>query len=116
MSIISVITQFYWQVRLEEEVPARLFEPPPKVDSQILVLERRSEPLFPGMDDKTFFRLVKTGFAQRRKTLLNNLTAGLHLSREQVDVMCGAAGIDPKRRAQTLGLEDWHMLYRAYNP
>ncbi len=116
MSLLSVTAQYYWRVTLDREVPAHLFTPPPKVDSQILVMKRLEEPLFPGVDTKTFFRLVKAGFAQRRKTLLNSLSAGLQLSREEVDVMCGEAGIDPTRRAQTLNLEEWHMLYRAYNP
>ena len=68
------------------------------------------------MDAKIFFRLVKAGFAQRRKTLLNTLSAGLHMSREQVEVMCGEARVDSGLRAQALDLEDWHVLYRAYNP
>ncbi len=115
MSLLSVTTQFYWSVSLDEVVPAALFTPPPKVDSQILVLERHPEPLFPGVDVRVFFRLVKAGFAQRRKTLLNTLGAGLHLDRERTEAMCGEAGIDPMRRAQTLSLEDWHRLYRAYH-
>ena len=115
MSLLSVTAQYYWQVGLDREVPAHLFTPPPKVDSQILTMERLVEPIFPGVDTKTFFRLAKAGFAQRRKTLMNSLGAGLHISREQVDVMCGEAGIDPQRRAQTLSLEEWHMLYRAYH-
>lgn len=115
MSLLSVTAQFFWAVRLDAEVPAELITLPPKVDSQILVLERHPEPLFPGVDEKTFFRLVKAGFAQRRKTLLNTLSAGLHLSREHTETMCGEAGIDPMRRAQTLSLDDWHRLYRAYH-
>lgn len=114
MSILSITAQYYWDVELDREVPARLFTPPPKVDSQVLVMKRLSEPMFPGVDTKVLFRLVKAGFSQRRKTLLNSLSGGLHLSREEVDVMCGEAGIDPGRRAQTLSLEEWHMLYRAY--
>jgi 16S rRNA (adenine1518-N6/adenine1519-N6)-dimethyltransferase len=115
MSLLSVTAQFYWAVSLDEVVPAELFTPPPKVDSQILVLERHPEPLFPGVDEKVFFQLAKAGFAQRRKTLLNTLSAGLHLSREHTEAMCGEAGIDPMRRAQALSMEDWHRLYRAYH-
>jgi 16S rRNA (adenine1518-N6/adenine1519-N6)-dimethyltransferase len=111
MSLLSATAQFYWQVRLGREVPARLFSPPPKVDSQILIMERRREPLFTDVDSVQFFRLVKAGFAQRRKTLLNSLSAGLHLSREEVENICRQAGIDPKRRAQTLSLQEWHELY-----
>lgn len=116
MSLLSATAQFYWAVELGREVPAGLFTPPPKVDSQILILKRHPEPLFPGVDEATFFRLVKAGFAQRRKTLLNTLSAGLGLSRERTEVMCGEANVDPGLRAQALSLDNWHMLYRAYNP
>lgn len=114
MSILSVATQFYWEVNLSREVPAILFTPPPKVDSQILVLKRRSTPLF-DVNAKQFFRLVKAGFAQRRKTLLNNLSTGLQFTRERVQSACQAAGVDPQRRAQTLSLQEWHELHRVFN-
>ena len=111
MSILSVTAQFYWQVSLDRQVPAHLFTPPPQVDSQILVLKNRPAPLFTGIDVKDFFRLVKAGFSQRRKTLLNSLSAGLQLEREAVQTMCDTAGIDTGRRAQTLNLDEWHTLY-----
>lgn len=113
MSILSVTAQFYWQVGLGRQVAARLFTPPPKVDSQILILQRRPTPLFPDIDVKLFFRLVKAGFAQRRKTLLNSLSAGLFLNRDAVQMLCGEAAIDPQRRAQTLSLDEWYSLYKA---
>lgn len=115
MSLLSVTAQFYWQVSLAQEVPARLFTPPPKVDSRILVLERRVPPLFKDINTKDFFRLVKAGFSQRRKTLLNSLSAGLNRSRQDIESICQQASIDSKRRAQTLSLDDWHALYRALN-
>jgi 16S rRNA (adenine1518-N6/adenine1519-N6)-dimethyltransferase len=112
MSLLSVTAQFYWQVSVAMEVSRRLFTPPPKVDSQILVLERRMS-LLPEVDTKDFFRLVKAGFSQRRKTLLNSLGGGLHRSRDEVQAICLAASIDPKRRAQTLSLDEWYALHRA---
>ncbi|HVX47743.1 MAG TPA: 16S rRNA (adenine(1518)-N(6)/adenine(1519)-N(6))-dimethyltransferase RsmA [Candidatus Saccharimonadales bacterium] len=114
MSLLSVTAQFYWEVSLGREVPAELFEPPPKVDSQILVMNRRPQPLF-NVDTKAFFRLAKAGFAQRRKTLLNSLAAGLHLDRTEVQKWLESVGIDPKRRAQTLSLDEWHALYSSMN-
>jgi 16S rRNA (adenine1518-N6/adenine1519-N6)-dimethyltransferase len=113
MSLLSVTAQFYWRVSVALEVPARLFTPPPKVDSQILVLERRTSPQFADVDTKDFFRMVKAGFSQRRKTLLNSLSGGLHRSRDEVQAICSAGSLDPGRRAQTLSLEEWHVLYRA---
>jgi 16S rRNA (adenine1518-N6/adenine1519-N6)-dimethyltransferase len=113
MSLLSVTAQFYWQVSVALEVPARLFTPLPKVDSQILVLERHISPQFTDVDAKDFFRMVKAGFSQRRKTLLNSLSGGLNRSRDEIQAICSAASLDPKRRAQTLSLDDWHALYRA---
>lgn len=111
MSLLSVTAQFYWDVTLDRLVEAELFTPPPKVDSQIVVLRRRAETLFDDIDAKDFFRLVKAGFSQRRKTLLNSLSAGLHLDKPAVIGMCSAAQIDPKRRPQTLSLTEWYNLY-----
>lgn len=111
MSLLSVSVQFYCQTGLGPLVPARLFTPPPKVDSQILMLEYRAAPLFKDIDTKSFFRIVKAGFAQRRKTLLNSLSAGLRLDREQTATLLDAAAIPPTSRAQNLSLDDWHRLY-----
>jgi 16S rRNA (adenine1518-N6/adenine1519-N6)-dimethyltransferase len=115
MSLLSVTAQFYWQVSLGREVPAELFTPPPKVDSQILILERRPQPLFDDVDSKAFFNLVKAGFSQRRKTLLNSLSAGLRLEKSIVKEICDKTKIDPTRRPQTLSLEEWHNLYLVLN-
>lgn len=111
MSLLSVSAQYYWEVSLGREVPARLFTPPPKVDSQILVLQRRSEPIFAGVDDKKFFRIVKAGFSERRKTLGNSLSGGLRISKEETRAVLEKAGIDAGLRAQALSLIDWKKLY-----
>lgn len=115
MSLLSITAQYYWEVDLDIKVPAELFTPPPKIDSQVLILRRRKQPLFDDIDAKDFFRLVKAGFAQRRKTLLNSLSAGLHLDREAVKAMCLSVDIDVARRPQTLSLEEWHNLYLSHN-
>ncbi|HYH74690.1 MAG TPA: 16S rRNA (adenine(1518)-N(6)/adenine(1519)-N(6))-dimethyltransferase RsmA [Candidatus Saccharimonadales bacterium] len=114
MSLLSVSAQYYCNVGLGPLVPARLFTPPPKVDSQILMLSYRQEPLFTDVDTKAFFRLVKAGYSQRRKTLVNSLSAGLQLGREQTTALLDAAGIAPTTRAQALSLEQWHALYLAH--
>lgn len=113
MSILSVSVQFYCEVSLGALVPAHLFTPPPKVDSQVLQLTFREAPLFPDVDTKQFFRIVKAGFSQKRKTLLNSLSAGLHLNREETAELLEKASITPSTRAQNLGLEQWHALYLA---
>jgi 16S rRNA (adenine1518-N6/adenine1519-N6)-dimethyltransferase len=116
MSLLSISVQFYCYVGLGEIVPAYLFTPPPKVDSQILELSYRDEPLFENIRTDIFFKVVKAGFAQRRKTLLNSLSAGLHLTKEQATALLLAADINPNARAQTLDLQDWHRLYRLQEP
>lgn len=113
MSIISVTCGFYWKISLGPVIPARLFTPPPKVDSQVLILERRSGPLFDDVEPAEFFRLVKAGFAQPRKTLLNNLAGGLQVSADEARAICERASIDPQRRAQTLDMDEWHTLYKS---
>ena len=113
MSILSVSAQYYCEVSLGAVVPAKLFTPPPKVDSQVLVLKYREQPLFEGVDTRAFFRLVKAGFSQKRKTLVNSLSGGLAIPKDQVRAMLAAAGIPENTRAQALSLEDWHRLYQV---
>ena len=111
MSLLSVSAQFYWQVSLGIEIPAKMFTPPPKVDSQVLILTRRPEPLFLGIDDKQFFRTVKAGFSARRKTLLNSLSAGLRMDKVEIKNSIQLAGLLTLQRPQELSLSDWHRLY-----
>ncbi|HSX52963.1 MAG TPA: 16S rRNA (adenine(1518)-N(6)/adenine(1519)-N(6))-dimethyltransferase RsmA [Patescibacteria group bacterium] len=112
MSILSASVQLYYHVSLGQLVPARLFTPPPKVDSQVLILTRRQQPLFVDIDTKQFFRIVKVGFSNRRKTLLNALSAGLQMSKEETGELLTKANIKPATRAQELSLDDWHRLYQ----
>jgi 16S rRNA (adenine1518-N6/adenine1519-N6)-dimethyltransferase len=113
MSLLSVSVQYYCEASLGQLVPAELFTPPPKVDSQILQLTFRKKPLFDDVDPKQFFRVVKAGFAQRRKTLLNSLGSGLHLTREETTALLEKTGISPTVRPQNLTLEDWYRLYKT---
>lgn len=110
MSLLSVTAQMYFEPKLGPVVPAELFTPPPKVDSQIIHLQRRAKPLYGQADPKPLFRLVKTGFSNRRKTLLNSLSGGLQLSKSETNDLLQRAGIDPQSRAQDLSLEDWTTL------
>ncbi len=110
MSLLSVTAQFYWEVSLGRIVKAELFTPPPKVDSQILIMNHRQEQLFTDVDPKRFFSIVRAGFSQRRKTLLNSLSAGLQLDKEVLREMLTEADIEPGDRAQNLPLEAWHRL------
>src|SRR5690606_39262060 len=76
MSLLSVTVQYYWEAHLGQIVPASLFTPPPKVDSQILGLIYRRDRSLSAEAERKFFQLVKAGFSARRKTLLNSLAGG----------------------------------------
>jgi 16S rRNA (adenine1518-N6/adenine1519-N6)-dimethyltransferase len=112
-SLLSISAQFYFEVALDQIVKAEAFTPPPKVDSQVVVLRYRSQPLF-DVDTKLFFRLVKAGFSMRRKTLLNSLSGGLHVSKADTAALLAQAEIASSLRAQALSMDDWHRLYLAY--
>jgi 16S rRNA (adenine1518-N6/adenine1519-N6)-dimethyltransferase len=116
MSLLSVSAQFYWEVDKGRVVGAELFTPPPKVDSQILLLRRRKEQLYPGTDIQLFFQVVKAGFSSRRKMLLNSLSAGLRINKYEAGDLLVKAGIQPDQRPQSLSLPQWHNLYLAYKP
>lgn len=111
MGILSVATQFYAEVELRELVPAALFTPPPKVDSQIIKITLRKTPLFPDVDTKEFFKIVRGGFSEKRKKLRSSLSGGMQLSKTEVDEWLKKANISPDSRAQELTLKEWHQLY-----
>jgi len=114
MSILSVSVQLYYQPKLGRVVPAELFEPPPKVDSQIVALKKRDQPLFTNLDTALFFKVVKAGFSERRKKLRSSLSGGLQISKEEADKLLAKAGISGEKRAQELNLNDWYKIYKAY--
>lgn len=113
MSLLSVSAQLSFEPRLGPVVPAQLFEPPPKVNSRVIVLKNRPKPLFKDLDEKVFFRIVKAGFAGRRKKLRGSLAAGLRIDKAQADKLLSTAGISGDLRAQDVSLHDWHKLYKT---
>ncbi|HSE61876.1 MAG TPA: 16S rRNA (adenine(1518)-N(6)/adenine(1519)-N(6))-dimethyltransferase RsmA [Candidatus Saccharimonadales bacterium] len=113
MSILAVSAQLYAEVNLGPVITADKFDPPPKVDSQVVVLRRHKRPLFADLDIKQFFRVVKAGFGEKRKTLRNSLSGGLAMSKDEASAVLSKAGIDPQMRAEALSLEQWHTLVQA---
>lgn len=111
MSLLSISAQVYYEPTLDMVVPARLFTPPPKVDSQIIGLRRRAKPLIGTDQSREFFRLVRAGFSARRKTLHNSLSAGLQLSKTDTLALLQSADINPRTRPQELSLEQWQLLF-----
>ena len=111
MSILAISAQVYAETTLGGEVPAELFTPPPKVDSQVVVLKTHREPRFEG-DEKTFFRVVKAGFSAKRKKLRSSLSGGLAISKHDVEVLLDKAAIRADARAEDLTIEQWNNLAR----
>jgi 16S rRNA (adenine1518-N6/adenine1519-N6)-dimethyltransferase len=114
MSLLSVGVQFYAQARVLFYVPPRAFRPPPKVRSAVIRLDVRPEPAVAVDDRQAFFQLVQAGFAAPRKQLRNALALGLGSDAASAQDLLDTANIDPSRRAQTLNLDEWGCLYRAW--
>lgn len=110
MSILAVSAQVYADVTLGPIVPAELFTPPPKVDSQVVVLKILAKPRLGETDEKHFFRVVKAGFSQKRKKLRSSLAGGLRLGKPEVEILLSKAGISPDARAESLSIDDWLRL------
>lgn len=113
MSILSISAQIYADLTLGVMVPARFFTPPPKVDSEVIIMKVRDEPLFENWDEKTFFKVVKAGFSARRKKLRSSLSGGLGISKAEAEAILRQANIDPNLRAQDLSLDDWQRAATA---
>jgi 16S rRNA (adenine1518-N6/adenine1519-N6)-dimethyltransferase len=107
MSILSISAQIYGEVELDRMVPARFFTPPPKVDSQVVVVRTRPEPLIQPEDEKRFFRVVKAGFSSKRKKLRSSLSAGLGISKTEAEVILKKADVLPDDRAEALAINQW---------
>jgi 16S rRNA (adenine1518-N6/adenine1519-N6)-dimethyltransferase len=114
MSLLALSVQVYGKPCVTSHIPAGAFYPAPKVDSAVIRVDIRPSPLLPAPLLPSFFRLAKAGFSQKRKTLRNALSAGLAIQPAQAVELLHAAGIDPKRRAETLSLEEWGKLVEHY--
>ena len=113
MSVLAVSVQFYANPQIVEVVPRTSFFPAPKVDSAILKVKVYKRPLF-DVDKQLFFRIVKAGFGEKRKQLINSLAGGLGLNRETTEALLKEAGISVIHRAESLAMIDWYNLYTAY--
>jgi 16S rRNA (adenine1518-N6/adenine1519-N6)-dimethyltransferase len=107
---LSVLTQLACEARLAFTVPPGAFRPAPQVDSAVLHLRVRPEPLVPAADAPQFRAVVLAAFGQRRKSLANALAAGLGLSPDRARALCTAADVDSGRRAETLSFDEFARL------
>jgi 16S rRNA (adenine1518-N6/adenine1519-N6)-dimethyltransferase len=113
MSLLSISAQLSYEVSLGPIVGAEWFTPPPKVDSRVVIMKHRDEPLISLADQKSFFRVVKAGFSERRKKLRSALSGGLALSKDEVDLLLQKAKLSPEARAQELSIAEWQRLTEA---
>lgn len=107
---LSVAVQYYCTVTHVANAPKEVFIPRPKVDSTVIRLDIRKEKPVQLYDEDVFFAIVKSGFGQRRKTLLNSLTGIYGLTKDEVASIINIAGIDPGRRAETLNIKEFAAL------
>ncbi|WP_180554415.1 16S rRNA (adenine(1518)-N(6)/adenine(1519)-N(6))-dimethyltransferase RsmA [Staphylococcus haemolyticus] len=111
---LSIVTQYYTETSKVLTVPKTVFMPPPNVDSIVVKLMQRETPLVSVDDEETFFKLAKAAFAQRRKTINNNYQNFFKdgkKHRESILKWLEQTGIDPKRRGETLSIQDFARLY-----
>ncbi len=114
MSLLALSIQVYGNPEIAGKIPAGAFYPPPKVDSAIIRINLYKEPRIPSSSLDNFFQLAKAGFSQKRKTLRNALAGGLRISTAETEALLRSAEIDPRRRAETLNLDEWGNLNRKW--
>jgi 16S rRNA (adenine1518-N6/adenine1519-N6)-dimethyltransferase len=113
MSLLAVSVQFYGQPQIVMRLNAGAFWPRPDVDSAVVRIDVYPAPPVDIPDERLFFRVVRAGFSQKRKQLRNAISGGLVLPKSEARQMLESAGIDPKRRAETLSLDEWAALTRT---
>lgn len=106
---LSVLVQYYCNTSIIRRVPPTCFIPRPKVESIVIRLDRLDEPRVKAKDVNFMFELVRAGFNMRRKTLWNAAKT-LKVIPEKLKVAFEKSGIDPKRRAETLTLQEFAIL------
>jgi len=113
MSLLAVSVQFYGVPRIMARIPAGAFRPVPRVDSAVVRVDLYDPLPWREVDVERFFAVARAGFAQSRKQLRNTLIHNLALPAERVNAGLEAAGVDGRRRAETLSLQEWVALSNA---
>jgi 16S rRNA (adenine1518-N6/adenine1519-N6)-dimethyltransferase len=110
---LSIAVQYYTEAETVMIVPKTVFVPQPNVDSAVIRLTKREHPAVTVKNEAFFFQVTRASFAQRRKTILNNLTSQLPNGKEKKDEILQAlekSGIEPVRRGETLSLDEFGRL------
>ena len=106
---LSLAVQYYSTPKIVCDAPPSCFMPQPKVTSTVITLKCHNNPPV-DCDEKLLFQIVRASFNQRRKTLQNGLSNGLHYSKEQIAEAIEKAGFSPTIRGEALSLEDFATL------
>lgn len=122
LSILAIASQIYAEVSLDILVPREFFTPPPKVDSQVVVLKSREHNMIEIFNSKNncevsereFFRIIKAGFAAKRKKIAKSLSANLAISKERTAEILEKCEISPDLRAQDLNIEEWLKISKVF--
>lgn len=116
---LSIAIQYYTEAEMVMTVPKTVFMPQPNVDSAVIRLTKREKPPVEVISEDFFFTVTRSSFAQRRKTILNNLSSQLPQGKEKKDVILealSASGIEPTRRGETLSIQEFGRLSDALYP
>lgn len=116
---LSIAVQYYMNAEVVMTVPKTVFMPQPNVDSAVLRLVRHAEPPVKVIDESFLFEVTRSSFAQRRKTILNNLQSQLENGKEKKEYILSAlaeANIEPTRRGETLSIVEFGQLADALYP
>ncbi|HLZ08106.1 MAG TPA: 16S rRNA (adenine(1518)-N(6)/adenine(1519)-N(6))-dimethyltransferase RsmA, partial [Chloroflexota bacterium] len=109
LNLLAISVRVFGDPRIAARVPASAFFPQPSVESAVLRIDVLNQPRITSAP-ATFFKVVSSGFATQRKQLHNSLAQRLWIPPGEAPVIIEAAGIDPKRRAQTLSIVEWDQL------
>jgi 16S rRNA (adenine1518-N6/adenine1519-N6)-dimethyltransferase len=113
MSLLAVSVQYYGQVQIVDTIKAGAFWPRPDVDSAVIRIALNDGTQINTDDTDLFFKIVKTGFSQKRKQLQKNLRQLGH-SQAKIAEILEQAGVNGRRRAETLNLNEWQQIYQLF--
>lgn len=111
---LSLLVQYYCDTRIVRKVSPQSFIPRPKVDSIVIRLDRLDAPKVSVENEKLFFEIIRSSFNMRRKTLWNGVK-NIGLSKENLELAFKEADIDPKRRGETLNIDEFALLSDKIN-
>lgn len=113
-SLLSIAVGIYAEVKFVRTIEPEHFDPPPKVDSAIVSISTREQPLIPTDEIPNLFKFARAGFSSKRKQLGNSLAKNLKIPTEQIVDSLVSADIDPRRRPETVTISEWYKLMKIH--